>query len=86
MAPSSTSASGTPSIRSPGLERVAVRARLGVADRGEHALLELRRHRVLEPLGLLVHVVPRDAQDVGEEALDQPMAVTMPSACSSPER
>jgi hypothetical protein len=26
------------------------------------------------PLGLLVHLVPRDAEDVGEEALDEPVA------------
>ena len=57
-----------------GLDRMAVRARLGVADGGEHARLEHRRHRVLEPLGLLVHLVPRDPEHVGEEALDQPVA------------
>ena len=57
-----------------GDDRVPVGARLGVADRGEHALLERWRHRVLEPLGLLVDLVPRDVQDVREEALDQPMA------------
>ena len=55
-------------------DRVAVRAGLGVADRGEHALLEDGRHRVLQPLGLLVDLVPRDAEDVGEKALDQAMA------------
>ena len=55
-------------------DRVAVRTGLGVADRGEHALLEDRRHRVFEPLGLLVDLVPRDAEDVGEEALDQAVA------------
>ena len=57
-----------------GVDRMPVRARLRVADRGQHALLELRRHRVLEPLGLLVDVVPGDPQHVGEEALDQPVA------------
>ena len=45
-----------------------------VADRGAHPLLEHRRHRVLDALGLLVHLVPGDAEDVGEEALDQPVA------------
>ncbi len=54
-----------------GRDRVAVRAGRRVADGGAHALLELRRHRVLEPLRLLVHVVPRNAQHVGQEALDQ---------------
>ena len=56
-------------------DRVAVRAGLRVADRGHHPLLEHRRHRVLEPLGLLVDLVPGDPQDVGEEALDQPVAL-----------
>ena len=56
------------------LDRVAMRAGLRVADRGEHARLEHRRHRVLEPLGLLVDLVPGDAQDVGQEALDQAVA------------
>src|SRR5439155_14212364 len=48
----------------PGLDRVAVRARLRVADRRQHPLLEHRGHRVLEALGLLVDLVPRDAEDV----------------------
>ena len=61
-------------MRVAGVDRVAVRAGLRVADRGEHALLEHRRHRVLEALGLLVDLVPRDPEDVGEEALDQPVA------------
>ena len=55
-------------------DRVPVRAGLRVADRREHALLQHRRHRVLESLGLLVDLVPRDAEHVGEEALDQPVA------------
>ena len=74
FAPASVSPSGTPSMRVPGLDRMAVRAGLRVADRGQHARLEYRRHRVLEPLGLLVDVVPRDLQHVGEEALDQAVA------------
>ncbi len=57
-----------------GDDRVAVRAGLGVADRGEHALLEHRRHRVLEALGLLVDLVPGNAEHVGQEALDQAVA------------
>ena len=55
-------------------ERVAVRAGRRVADRRQHPLLEHRRHRVLQPLGLLVDLVPGDPEDVGEEALDQPVA------------
>ena len=61
-------------MRVAGHDRVAVRAGLRVADRGEHPLLEHRRHRVLEPLGLLVDLVPRDPEHVGEEALDQAVA------------
>jgi hypothetical protein len=51
-------------------DRVPVRAGLRVADRAEHALLHHRRHPVLEPLGLLVDLVPGDVEDVREEALD----------------
>jgi hypothetical protein len=56
------------------VDRMAVRAGLGVADGLSDVGLEARRHRVLQPLGLLVHVVPRDADDVGQEALDQAVA------------
>ena len=59
-------------------DRVTVRAGLGVADRREHALLEHRRHRVLQALGLLVDLVPGDAEHVGEEALDQAVAADDP--------
>jgi hypothetical protein len=57
-----------------GVDGMAVRAGLRVADGGQHALLEDRRHRVLEPLGLLVDLVPGDAEHVGQEALDQAVA------------
>ena len=57
-----------------GDDRMAVGAGLGVADRGEHALLEDRRHGVLQALGLLVDLVPGNAEHVGEEALDQAVA------------
>jgi hypothetical protein len=53
---------------------MAVRAGLRVADGRQHPLLEDGGHRVLEPFGLLVDLVPRDLQDVGEEALDEPVA------------
>ena len=55
-------------------DRVAVRAGRRVADRGQHPLLQHRGHRVLEALGLLVNLVPRHAEDVGQEALDQAVA------------
>jgi hypothetical protein len=48
-------------------------------------LLEHGRHRVLEALGLLVDLVPRDAEDVGEEALDEPVAADDALACSWPD-
>ena len=61
-----------------GGDRMAVRARLRVADRGEHARLQDGRHRVLEALGLLVDLVPWDPEDVGEEALDEAVAADDP--------
>ena len=54
-------------------DRMPVRAGLRVTDRREHSLLEHGRHRVLEPLRLLVDLVPRDTEDVGQEALYQAM-------------
>src|SRR4051812_19693339 len=57
-----------------GDDRVPVRAGLRVADGGQHALLQHRRHRVLQPLGLLVDLVPRDPEDVSEKALDEAVA------------
>ena len=55
-------------------DRVPVGAGGRVADRRPHALLQHRRHRVLDPLGLLVDLVPGDAEHVGEEALDHAVA------------
>ena len=57
-----------------GEDRMAVGASVGVADRLKHLLLHRGRHPVLEPLCLLVHLVPGDVEHVGEEALDQAMA------------
>ena len=53
---------------------MAVRTGLGVAHARPHIGLKTRRHRVLELFGLLVHVVPGDAHDVGEEPLDHAVA------------
>ena len=36
-----------------------------------HALDEALRHRVLEPIGLLVHFAPVEADDLDQEKLDQ---------------
>jgi hypothetical protein len=55
-------------------DRVSVGAGRRIADGLAHVGLEARRHRVLELLGLLMHVVPRHPDDVGEEALNHPMA------------
>ena len=54
--------------------RMTVWAGRGVADRGQHFLLEHRRHRVLQALGLLVDLVPRHPEHVRQEALDQAVA------------
>jgi hypothetical protein len=60
--------------RRPSRHRVAVRAGLRVAqDRGD-SLLHLGGHGVLEALGLVVRLPPGVAEDVDEEALDQPVA------------
>ena len=57
-----------------GNDRMAVGAGGRVADGRPNVGLEARGHRVLEPFGLLVDVVPRHAHDVGEEPLDQSVA------------
>ena len=67
-----------------GDDRVAVRAGLGVADRGEHALLEHRRHRVLQTLGLLVHLIPGDPSTSVRKRSIRRWRRTMLSACSAP--
>ena len=58
----------------PGNDRMAMGAYGRVADGRPDVGLEAGRHRVLEPFGLLVHVVPRHAHDVGEEPLDHAVA------------
>ena len=58
----------------PDPDRMAVRTRLGVPHGGADVRLEPRRHRVLELLRLLVDVIPRNADDIGEEPLDHPVA------------
>ena len=58
----------------PGLERMPVRAGLGVADGGQHALLEHGRHCVLEALRLLVDLIPGHVQGPDQEELEQAMA------------
>ena len=72
-APTTPSASGTPSMRSP--TRIGWPCGQVVASPTARAHTpRTGRHRVLEVLGLLVHVVPRDPDDVGEEPFDQPVS------------
>jgi hypothetical protein len=54
--------------------RVAVRAGRRVAEHARYPLFHLRRERVLEALGLVVHLPPLVAEDVDEKALDEAMA------------
>ena len=55
-------------------DRVAVRAGGDAHEQRAHALLEVLGDAVLEGVGLLVHLVPGDAEDLHEEGLDQPVA------------
>ena len=52
-------------VAGPALNRVAMRASCRVADSGHHPLLKHRAHRVLEPLGLLVNLIPRNTKNIG---------------------
>src|SRR5207247_3673432 len=54
--------------------RVAVRARLRVAEHLLDALLHFRRHRVLEALGLFVGLPPLEAEHFDEEPLGEAMS------------
>ena len=54
-------------------DRVAVRVDRGVAELRGDQLLELLRERVLEHLGLGVHLVPGHAEALDEEQLDEPV-------------
>src|SRR2546426_635345 len=51
--------------------RIPVRAGLRIAKDPDHPGLHLRRHRVLEALGLLVGLPPRESEDLDEEPLRQ---------------
>ncbi len=54
-----------------GRDRVAVGIDRGVPELCGDQLLEILREHVLEHLGLGVHAIPRHAERVGEEALEQ---------------
>ena len=56
-----------------GRDRVAVRVVGREAELAVDARLELLREHVLEPFGLLVDVVDRDAELLGQELLEQPV-------------
>ena len=51
-----------------------MRARLRIAEDASEALLHLRRHRVLEALGLLVRLPPLVAEQVDEHPLREAVA------------
>src|SRR4051794_35004922 len=53
--------------------RITVRIDVGLAELRGNQLLELFRDVVLEDLRLLMHPVPRHAEDLGQEELDQPV-------------
>src|SRR2546430_5561986 len=53
---------------------IAMRAGLGVAEHHLDALLHLRRHRVLESLGLFVGLPPLESEDLDEETFGEAMA------------
>ena len=55
-------------------DRVAVRAGGGTAEQAIHRLLDVVAHDVLPLAGLVVCLGPRQLQDVGQEALGEPVA------------
>ncbi len=57
-----------------GVDRVAVRARLGVAEHLVEPGLDAGRDRALEPGRLLVRLGPAEAHDRGQEPLEQRVA------------
>ena len=57
-----------------GGDRVAVRIAGGIAELGVDAVEHPVGHRVLEHLGLVVHLVPAVAELVDQERLHQPVA------------
>ena len=54
-------------------DRVAVRARRGVAEEQHELLLDVGRDRVLPAVGLLVDLLPLEPDDVDEQALGEPV-------------
>ena len=56
-----------------GRDRVAVRIVRRMAELGRDQRLQLVREHVLEHLGLLVDTVPRHAERLGQEELEQPV-------------
>ena len=57
-----------------GVDRVAVRARLGVAEHLVEAGLDPRRDRALEPGGLLIRLRPAEPDDRRQQPLEQRVA------------
>ena len=65
-------------------DRVAVRIVGREAERPVDALLELLRERVLEPVGLVVHLVHLQAERLREVELEQPVMADHLDATRSP--
>jgi hypothetical protein len=65
-------------------DRCAVRVHRGLADGGGHPIDELIAGRVLQPLGLGVHEVPRVAEGVHEIRLDHAMPTYRPQRHAAP--
>src|SRR5690348_15397755 len=65
-------------------DRRAVRIDRRLADRRRHAIDELVRCRMLQPLGLVVHEIPRVAERAREVRLDHAMAANRAERHASP--
>ena len=65
---------GGPAARRLGVDRVAVRARLGMAEQLVELRLDARRDRALEPLASTSRLGPAEADDRGEQPLEQRVA------------
>jgi hypothetical protein len=67
-----------------GRDRIAMRIRHGVSERGGHALDQRVRDRVLEALGLGMYRVPAVAEKPDQIGLDQPMTTHHPQRRQPP--
>ena len=70
----------------PDTDRMAVRTGERIADAAADVRLEAGCHRVLEVLGLLVHLIPRDADLISQEALDHAVTADDPLGVGATRR